>query len=310
MNQTLKRLNYPLLLDGGLSNVLESLGCDLNHKLWTARLIKENPQAIIQTHYEYIKAGAQILASSSYQVSGPGLKGLGYPPSGLKELLLKSIDLVDQAIRRAEYEGLILNRPLIAASLGPYGAYLADGSEYRGNYGISVDQLKEFHQERIEILMDSSADLFAFETIPSLEEAKVLSELLQGSSKPSWISFSCRNETEINDGTPIEKAVELFEDHPTVFAIGVNCTKPRFISELIQRIKKASTGRKIIVYPNSGEAFNAQSKTWVGTANPNSFVKMTEEWLALGADLVGGCCRIGPGHISQISNYLESSRKS
>ncbi len=302
MNSITPRLKYPALTDGGLSNVLESLGCDLNHKLWTARLIKENPEAIIQTHYEYIKAGAQVLASSSYQVSGPGLKELGYPENALKELLVKSINLVEEAILRAEKEGLIQNRPLIAASLGPYGAYLADGSEYKGNYGISADQLIEFHQERIEILIDSTADLFAFETIPSLEEARVLSELLQGNSKSSWISFSCRNENEINDGTQIEKAVELFEDHPTVFALGVNCTKPRFISALIQRIKNANTGKKIIVYPNSGEAFNAVSKTWVGTAN--SFVKMTQEWLDLGADLVGGCCRIGPAHISQIKSGL------
>jgi len=297
-------LKYPLLLDGGLSNVLESFGFDLNHKLWTAKLIKEKPKAIIQAHNEYLKAGAQIISTSSYQVSRSGLRELDYPEDALSEFLLESIELVKSAIDGAKKDGLIHESSLIAASLGPFGAYLADGSEYHGNYHVSNQILKEFHLERISILEVSEADCLAFETIPSFGEAKVLSEILRKSAKPSWISFSCKSGSEINDGTPIELAIELFRDHPAVFAIGVNCTKPKYISELIKRIKKENTGKRIIVYPNSGEAFNAINKTWMGTADPNLYVEMAKEWLDLGADIIGGCCRIGPSHISQLSDRI------
>ncbi|MDN3203349.1 homocysteine S-methyltransferase [Algoriphagus sediminis] len=306
MTLDLNQISFPLILDGGLSNVLESQGNDLNHKLWTAKLLVEKPEALIQTHYEYIKAGAQIITTSSYQVSGQGLLDLGFPAKALEALLLKSIELVQSAILRAEEQGLIKQRPLIAASLGPYGAYLADGSEYRGNYQVSEKVIRKFHQERIEILDNSESDFLAFETIPSFGEAKVLSEILREAAKPSWVSFSCKSGSEINDGTQIELAIELFRDHPAVFAIGVNCTKPKYISELIKRIKKGNTGKRIIVYPNSGEAFNATNKTWMGTADPNLFVEMAKEWIDLGADIIGGCCRIGPGHISQLRDkYLK-----
>ena len=191
--------------------------------------------------------------------------------------------------------------PLIAASIGPYGAYLADGSEYIGNYGLSDEELKEFHLSRIRILDRSQADLFACETIPSFQEAKVLAELLKETKKSAWISFSCRDEYTINDGTDIERCAALFADHPKVIAIGVNCTAPKYISGLISAIKKRSGSKKIIVYPNSGEVYHAETKTWMGLSDPNVFAAMAKEWLELGSDIVGGCCRIGPEHIKSIA---------
>jgi homocysteine S-methyltransferase len=200
--------------------------------------------------------------------------------------------------------GVIDFQPLIAASIGPYGAYLADGSEYHGNYGVSDQTLRAFHLERIRILDRSNADILACETIPSSQEASVLAELLTHVSKPVWMSFSCRDEQHLNDGSKIKDIVSTFRSHPKVFAIGVNCTDPQYVSGIIKCIKANAGNKKIIVYPNSGEAYNAKSKTWLGLSEPKLFVKMTKEWSNLGANIIGGCCRIGPDHIRNISEIL------
>ncbi|MEL7118368.1 MAG: homocysteine S-methyltransferase [Bacteroidota bacterium] len=294
----------PFLLDGGLSNVLESIGCDLNHKLWTAHLLEENPNAIIQAHLDYLKAGAQCITTSSYQASFLGLTSLGYSKDKAEKLIVKSIELAEIAIKKALELGIIDDTPLIAASVGPYGAYLADGSEYRGNYGVTDETLIGFHLERIQILDRTHANVLACETIPSFQEAKVLSEILLQVNKPAWISFSCKDEHHLNDGSKIVDGVALFKDHPKVFAIGVNCTNPKYISSIIKHIKNTGPEKKIIVYPNSGEAYNAETKTWLGLSDPDSFVSMTKEWVKMGADIIGGCCRIGPRHIKSMSRVL------
>lgn len=298
-------LNYPFLIDGGLSNVLERQGQNLNHKLWTAKLLEGNPESIILAHYAYLESGAQCITTSSYQAAIPGLMAAGYDRDEAEVLLLKSVQLAEQAITRAMEAGIIDQKPLIAASIGPYGAYLADGSEYRGNYGVSDDAIGEFHRERIRLLDQSAADFFACETIPSYQEARVLSEILDQADKPAWISFSCKDEEHVSDGTRIEECVSLFTDHSKVFAVGVNCTAPEYVSGLIKRMKSSSGTKKIVVYPNSGEAYNAESKTWLGTSDPDLYVEMAKEWLNLGADLIGGCCKIGPDHIRRIGEILQ-----
>ncbi len=295
-----------IVIDGGLSNVLESLGCDLNHKLWTANLLENNPESIIQTHLEYIKAGSQVISTASYQASIQGLMNVGFSNSEARQLILKSVQLAEAAIEKAAKSGIISKKPLIAASIGPYGAFLADGSEYKGNYGISDGELIDFHRERILLLDQSNADLLAIETIPSMQEAKVLSDILKQCQTPAWISFSCKNGQHLNDGNSIIEVVLLFKNHPTVFAVGVNCTHPKYISELIQNIKSAKIDKKIIVYPNSGEAFNAETKTWLGVSEPTSFVQMSQEWKLKGADIIGGCCRIGPNHIKNLSDMMNN----
>jgi homocysteine S-methyltransferase len=196
------------------------------------------------------------------------------------------------------------HKPLIAASIGPYGACLADGSEYRGDYNITDEELKHFHQPRINILDKTNADFFACETIPSLQEAKVLGEILQDTQKQGWVSFSCKDEMHLYDGSSIKEGVEILKGHSNIFAIGVNCTAPQYVSSLIRAIKGSINDKKIVVYANSGEAYNAETKTWSNVAEPDSFVNMTTEWLELGADIIGGCCRIGPIHIRQLQNQL------
>jgi homocysteine S-methyltransferase len=226
-------LKYPLLIDGGLSNVLEKQGHNLNHQLWTAMLLEKDPESIIQAHYAYLESGAQCITTSSYQATVPGMLAAGYDRGTAEVLLMKSVELAEVAIERAMAAGLVDYKPLIAASIGPFGAYLADGSEYRGNYGVSDGTLREFHQDRIRLLERSNADFFACETIPSFQEARVLSEILKQADKPAWISFSCKDEQHINDGTKIEECVSLFTDHSNVFAIGVNCTAPNYVSGII-----------------------------------------------------------------------------
>ena len=297
-------IQYPLHIDGGLSNVLEQLGHNLNHKLWTAKLLEEDPESIIQAHHTYLEAGAQCITTSSYQAAIPGLVAAGYDGGKAEELLIRSVKLAEMAIDRHMDEKSVARRPLIAASIGPYGAYLADGSEYRGNYNISDDALKDFHWERFSLLDRSSADLLACETIPSFQEARVLSEILAQVDKAAWISFSCKDEWHICDGTKIDECVSLFSDHSNVLATGVNCTSPAYISGLIQVLKPSSGTKKIIVYPNSGEAYNASTKTWLGTSDPVLFVEMAKEWISLGADIIGGCCRIGPDHIRKLREIL------
>ena len=300
------RKSHPLLLDGGLSNVLEAQGHDLNHKLWTARLLAENPEAIIQAHLAYLKAGAQYITTASYQASIAGLTDQGYTLPAAEQLIKKSVDLALKAIEQFLLLAEVGYRPYIAASIGPYGAYLADGSEYRGNYGVSAEDLRTFHQENIRLLDQTAADFLACETIPSLREAQVLASVLLQTKKPAWASFSCKDDQCLNDGSPIEAVVDLFVGHSKVFAIGVNCTHPKYISGIIKKIKDLGWNKGIIVYPNSGEAYNSKTKTWMGLSQPAAFVAMSEEWLHLGANIIGGCCRIGPEHIEKMSGLLST----
>ncbi len=234
------------------------------------------------------------------RVYGHGL----YKRKKAEALILRSVQLAEEAIKRFQSSATKKIQPLIAASIGPYGAYLADGSEYHGNYGISEESLHDFHWPRIQILDSSNADFFACETIPSFQEVKVLSQILTKTKKPAWITFSCKDENHLNDGTPIRECVAFLEGHENVFAVGVNCTAPKYISGLIRNIKSETSTKEIVVYPNSGEAYNVESKTWLGTAEPVSFSAMAKEWMELGAGIIGGCCRIGPEHIQFMKELM------
>jgi homocysteine S-methyltransferase len=294
-----------MLIDGGLSNALEAQGCSLHHRLWSARYLDRDPEAIISAHLSYLEAGAECITTASYQASVAGFIGEGYDQQTAESLILKAVSLAEQAIERfiSGREGAV--RPLIAASIGPYGAYLADGSEYRGKYGTTTAELEDFHRTRLALLDNSPAHILACETIPDFREATVLARLLEKAHTPAWLSFSCRDDGRLNDGTPVEKVIAQMADHPTIFAVGVNCTAPKHVSGLIKKIRLHADRKKIIVYPNSGQAYNAATKTWLGTADPTSLVIMAEEWLNLGADIIGGCCRIGPEHIRGLKRVIK-----
>jgi homocysteine S-methyltransferase len=298
-----------LLLDGGLATELEERGLDLNTHLWSAQLLLTNPEAIRKVHLAYLEAGADCIISASYQASIEGFLSYGLSEKEAKSLMRKSVALANEACD--EYNESSKNRrpermrPLVAASIGPYGAYLANGAEYRGDYGVSKSKLRAFHEPRWEILAASPVDLLACETIPSLQEAEVLIELLrQTPAIFAWMSFSCRDGERISEGTPITECAALFEDCEQVAAVGVNCTAPQYISSLIKQIRAGAPGKPIVVYPNSGEVYDGEKRTWIGTSDPLNCGIAASEWFRSGARLIGGCCRMGPRHIKAMREAL------
>ena len=301
---------YPaLVIDGALATELERRGCDIKDDLWSAKILWEQPEKIKQVHYDYFKAGADCAITASYQATVEGLMRRGLSEGEALSLIQKSVKLAIEA--RDEFWADETNRagrskPFVAASVGPYGAYLADGSEYRGNYGLSESQLMDFHRPRMRALIDAGADVLACETIPSLIEAQALVKLLaEFQSIEAWISFSCRDETHVNEGQRLEDCVRRVEASPLVAAVGVNCTSPKFIPSLIHEARKA-TQKPILVYPNSGETYDPSRNDWDGHPVYESFGEEAREWFHAGARLIGGCCRTTPEDIQAISNWVRA----
>lgn len=302
------------VLDGGLATELEARGCDLSDALWSARLLRDNPEMIKNVHLAYFKAGADCAITASYQATIPGFVAQGMSEFEAIRLIWLSVNLAIQArdefwsqrrLSLSKYElqqaqPSPRERPLIAASVGPYGAYLADGSEYRGDYELDEDELVDWHRRRWHILARTQADLLACETIPSFAEARAQLRLLQETpERMAWFSFSCKDGTHISDGTPLTKCAAYLDQFEQVAAIGINCTAPRFLAELIQAAF-AVTKKPIIVYPNSGETYDVARKQWQGESMPAEFGTLSREWRKLGAAGLGGCCRTRPAHIQQI----------
>jgi homocysteine S-methyltransferase len=296
-----------LVLDGGMATTLEERGFDLDDDLWSARLLQENPGAIRRVHYDFLAAGADCIITASYQASYPGFRKKHLSDADGTGLLRLSVELALEARElfwRKEADRADRLRPLVAASIGPYGACLADGSEYTGRYGIDSDALHEFHKERWRILAASRADLLACETIPSREEAGVLLELLaESQGRWAWISFSCRDGKHLCDGSALADAARMCDAVEQVAAVGINCTSPDYISALIAEAR-TGTDKPIIVYPNSGEEYDAHSKSWSAAPVGVDWDSAPIEWKRRGAVGIGGCCRIGPERIAQVRRCL------
>lgn len=300
-------LVYPLVLDGGLSNVLEAMGCDLDQKLWSAAMLLTDPEAIVRAHLEYLRAGADIITTASYQASVAGFMAAGRSLEAAEALLRRSVELAREARSRYRSEQPGRARVYVAASIGPYGAYLADGSEYTGVYRVGETELRDYHEPRIRCLSAAGADFLAFETLPSLQEIAILADLLDGLETPAWFSFCCRDGGHLHDGASVTEAIGLLRDRPAVFAFGANCTPPAYMADLIRLVKQAAPGHRVVVYPNSGEVYQAATGTWRGAEDRGDFERMAAEWLRLGADIVGGCCRIGPEQIRGIRALVARS---
>ncbi len=299
-----------LIVDGGLASELERAGFDLADPLWSAKTLLETPEAITRVHRNYLEAGADCIISASYQASLEGFAARGLSAAEAEEAIVHSVRIAVDA--RDEFWANNNNRgnrarPLVAASVGPYGAYLADGSEFTGAYDLDEAGLVAFHRRRWQILCSTDADILACETIPSLVEARALATLLADTpDRFAWFSFSCRDGEHISDGTPIVECVQALAGVPRIAAIGVNCTAPAFIASLVTQIRGA-TNRPIVVYPNSGEGWDPESKTWTGAAEPTSFARAATGWRDAGAQLIGGCCRTGPEDIRLVLEALEGS---
>ena len=290
-----------IVLDGGLATQLEAQGADLSDRLWSARLLVEDPAAIADAHLAYYRAGARVATTASYQATFEGFarRGIGREPA--ERLLRRSVELAAVARDRVAAEAPDGPTRFVAASIGPYGAMLADGSEYHGRYGLTVAELEDFHRDRLRVLATTDADVLAIETIPEVEEAAAVAKLLtETAGAEAWVSFSCADGRRIRSGATIEEAVGAVSGNPSVVAVGVNCTAPAHVPELIERIAAVTT-LPVVVYPNSGEAWDAASRAWTGTAGADVGGDAARAWVAHGARLVGGCCRVTPAQIASIA---------
>ncbi|MEU1485891.1 homocysteine S-methyltransferase [Streptomyces sp. NPDC005752] len=286
-----------VLLDGGLSNQLEAQGCDLSDALWSARLLSDAPQQIEAAHAAYARAGAQVLITASYQATFEGFARRGIGTGRAAELMAGSVE----AARRA---GAVTGRESwVAASVGPYGAMLADGSEYRGRYGLTVRELMRFHRPRAETLAAAGPDVLALETVPDIDEAEALLRVVQDLGVPVWLSYSVAGDR-TRAGQPLTEAFGLVAGIDQVVAVGVNCCDPDDADRAVE-MASAATGKPVVVYPNSGEEWDADSRDWAGsgTFEPGR----VRDWQRAGARLVGGCCRVGPSDIAALADRLRSS---
>lgn len=295
----------PAILDGGLATQLESMGFDIDGELWSAALLSSEPRAIIEAHRAYLDAGAECIISASYQASRAGFMSCGHSAADADRLIVSAVELARSAVDEylSDNPGTRF-RPVIAASVGPYGAAMHDGSEYTGDYEISDADLRRFHSSRLRLLDSSGADVLAVETIPNFEEARVLRDLLEEVSTPAWVSFACRDERRISDGSLLREVANLFSNYPNVLAVGVNCTPPRLIASLIGELRDAAPDKAIVVYPNSGETYHAGDNRWSGTACDINTDFRVDAWREAGAKLIGGCCRTGPDDIARIRDRL------
>lgn len=321
-----------LVLDGAFGTELERHGCDIHDKLWSSKMLIENPDIIKKIHISYLAAGADIIESSGYQATVAGFKSQGFGTEEAIDLVKLSVRLAVQArneFLEAKANGALtlrgitlgeetsegvkyfsegaLPKPLVAASVGPYGAFLADGSEYRGDYGVQTEYLEVFHIPRLALFCEENPDIIACETIPSYDEAiavaRALSDPFTTKGIPAWISFSCKDEHHISSGETIIKCAEMIDKVRPVTGIGINCTAPEYVESLIKDIRSV-TDKPIAVYPNLGETYDEVTKTWSG--GQMSFIEYIDIWRKAGANVIGGCCRTNPDVIGEVANLLHT----
>lgn len=296
-----------LVLDGALATELERRGCNLNDPLWSARVLIEEPALIRQVHADYFSSGADVATTASYQATFEGFARRGKSAQEARDLMHRAVAIAREArdafwAEPAHRPGR--QRPLVAASVGPYGAMLADGSEYRGNYGLSVEQLMDFHRPRMAALLEAGPDLLACETLPCLDEALAIARLLpEFPAAAAWISFSCRDGKHNSQGEPFADCVAALEASAQVVAIGINCSAPAHIPSLLQSAA-GRTRKPLLVYPNSGESYDAVHKCWHGIRDAAGFAKAARDWRAAGARLIGGCCRTTPEDIAALADWV------
>ncbi|MCZ3389519.1 MAG: homocysteine S-methyltransferase [Actinomycetia bacterium] len=284
----------PVLLDGGLATTLELLGHDISGDLWSARLLLDQPNAIIEAHTAFFAAGAEVATTASYQATFDGFAANGIDRAQTATLMKKSVLLAREAANQ------VTGRPTwVAASIGPYGAMLADGSEYRGGYGLTVGELREFHRPRIEVLAAAGADVLAFETLPCATEVEAVLLEVDEVGLECWVSVSIDG-ARTRAGEPLDDVFAMAAGVPSVIAVGVNCSTPSDATAAVS--VAARTGKPVVIYPNSGEGWDAMNRTWVAAESDPHFP--VERWVAEGARLVGGCCRVTPADISAMAVQL------
>lgn len=293
-----------VVIDGALSTALEKKGMDLNHKLWTAKVLVENPEKIKEVHREYFEAGANIAITSTYQASILGFRDLGHSEEEAEAFIKQSVELAKQA----RLESQVNQKMWIAGSVGPYGAYLADGSEYRGDYSVNGQFLKEFHEKRIELLISEGVDLLAIETIPNIEEIKVLLNILSNYPETvAWVTCSLKDSEHISDGSKLSSVQEILEGNQQIIGYGINCVKPEYVEKSME-ILSLNKSKKLIAYPNGGAIYTPTTKEWGDNGNSKHiFSKDCLDWYEKGCSMIGGCCCTTKDDIKTLSDTLSEN---
>ena len=291
-----------VLLDGGFATELERRGHDLSDDLWSARLLLDDPDEVRATHLAFYRAGARVATTASYQASFSGFAARGLDREDSAALMRRSVTLAREAAEQAEAEDGVPRQ--VAVSVGPYGAVLADGSEYSGAYGVSDRALRDFHAERLDVLAAAGADLLAVETVPSEQEVTVLLDVLSSlrSAVPAWLSLTCKDATSTRAGEQVARVFGLARGQDSLVAVGVNCTAPPYVEELVGAAV-AAAGKPAVAYPNSGESWDGAARAWAGDGAVVD-VALAQRWVAAGARYVGGCCRVGSADIARLAAGL------
>ena len=307
-----------LVLHGPLGTELEAMGYDVSGKLWSAKYLLEKPEVIQELHEIYLNNGSNILTTSTYQATIPGLEAAGLNPEQAADIIRLTVQLAHQA--RDNYwqnlsdvqKGQTIY-PLISGDVGPYAAYLADGSEYNGQYGkVSLQELKHFHRPRIQLFLEQEVDMLALETIPNRLEVQALTELLSEEfpQVEAYMSFTAQETGKISDGTSLKDVIALVENCPQILAVGFNCTQPQLYDDLLQETRILSS-KPLVTYPNSGEIYDGATQTWHHShEGEGSLVEQSLHWIHLGAQIVGGCCRIRPAEIAALAQAVRKQNES
>jgi homocysteine S-methyltransferase len=294
------------VLDGGLATELERRGLDLFDPLWSAKAVIEHPSMVRAVHLDFLRAGADVVTTASYQATVPGLQARGLSTAEASAVIATSVALAREARQEFLAAASLGGRlsPLVAGSVGPYGAYLHDGSEYRGDYTLTDREFKAFHRPRFEVLVEAGVDLIACETMPSRREVAALVDLLEErGTTPAWVSFTARDDEAISDGSRFADCVAELAGAKSVVAVGVNCTPVERIAPLLERAGP-SARQPFVVYPNAGGTFEATTGQWIGDPHAESILAQVSRWRDLGARIIGGCCRTGPATIAGIRAKL------
>ncbi len=284
----------PVLIDGGLATTLELLGHDISGDLWSAQMLIDRPDAIVEAHRAFFAAGAEVATTATYQATFDGFAAHGIERAETAQLMRTGVSLARQAASEVSDRAT-----WVVASLGPYGAMLADGSEYHGRYGLTVGELRDFHRPRLEVLAAAGADVLAFETVPNAYEVEAVLMEMDGTGIDCWVSVSIEG-SRMRSGEPLADVAAMVGDVDEVIAFGINCSTPSDASAAVATA--ARSGKPVVIYPNSGEGWDAANREWVSTDSAALFP--VARWTAEGARLVGGCCRVTPSDISAMAVQL------
>jgi homocysteine S-methyltransferase len=299
--------NHTVVLDGAMSTPLERLSADTNNDLWTAKALIDNEELVYEVHKMYFEAGADLIITDTYQANVQAFEKVGYSEKEARNLIKKAVKIAQKA--RDDYENRTGKHNYIAGTIGPYGAYLANGSEYRGDYELSTKEYQQFHLPRIEELVTTGVDILAIETQPKLDEVLAILELLKKKypQQKVYVSYTLSDDDTISDGTPLPRAIHALEDYSQVIAVGINCIKLELVEPALKNMKEI-TDKHLIVYPNSSAVYDPKSKTWSQPKTSVTFEELIPNWYEAGARIIGGCCTTGPKEIKAVADFIKRNK--